>query len=130
MRSIPQGTGQKTIQTNNKLYQNHVKDLSIQISLSGLSFCILNRTHNHVEFLHQDAFEKKANPFEALEYLKKALNTHPVLNQTFSSVLVIYQNELSSLVPKELFDKDHLADYLKFNSKILKSDFMIGRAHV
>ncbi len=92
--------------------------------MSGLSFCILNRTINNIEFLIEQDFDKKANPFEVLQHLKKALSTHSKLNDTFSSVLVIYQNELSNLVPKSFFDADQLADYIKFNSKILKSDFL------
>ena len=64
------------------------------------------------------------NPFEALDHLKKSLSANQELSQTFNSVLLIFQNELSNLVPKELFDENQLADYLKFNSKILKSDFI------
>lgn len=92
--------------------------------MSGLSFCILNRTSNSVEFLINKSYDKKANPFEALEHLKKALGAHTELSQSFTSILVVYQNELSNLVPKIFFDEDQLADYLKFNSKILKSDFI------
>lgn len=104
--------------------QNYIKDLSIQISLSGLSFCILNRTQNKIELLKQYPFEKKANPFEILEQLKSVLESDSGLSQSYSSVLVIYQNELSNLVPIALFDDQQCADYLKFNSKILKSDFI------
>ena len=124
MKSKLLETGQKTFLKINRLNSNHIKDLSIQISLSGLSFCILNRTSNTIEFLQNIVFEKKMIPFEALEYLKKALAQNSELSQTFSSVLVIYQNELSNLVPKDLFNEEQSADYLKFNSKILKSDFI------
>ncbi len=103
---------------------NNIKDLSIQISLSGLSFCILNRTSNTIEFLKTIPFDKKANPLETLEHLKDALSLNTELTRSFSSILVIYQNELSNLVPKELFNEEQSADYLKFNSKILKSDFI------
>ncbi len=34
------------------------------------------------------------------------------------------KNELSTLVPKELYDESNKADYLKFNTKILKTDFI------
>ncbi|MGJ8593618.1 MAG: DUF3822 family protein [Aquaticitalea sp.] len=104
--------------------QNHIKELSIQISLNGLSFCILNRTSNSIEFLKSKSFDKKSNPFEVLEQLKSILKNEAELNQTFGSVLVIYQNELSNLVPKALFNEEQSADYLKFNSKILKSDYI------
>ncbi len=117
-------TGQKTIQKNNSLTQHNTKALSIQISLSGLSFCILNSTIQTIEFLEHKRFNKKLNPLETLEQLQLVLDNNSVFTQSFASVLAIYQNELSSLVPKELFDEKNSADYLKFNAKILKSDFI------
>lgn len=98
--------------------------MSIQISLNGLSFCILNKTTLLVEFLKNKDFHKKLNPFEVLEQLKECLSMYPELHKRFESVMVIYQNELSSLVPEALFEESHAADYLKFNSKILDSDFI------
>ncbi len=68
--------------------------------------------------------EKKATPFELLNQLKTIIESNADFNQEFDSVLCIYQNELSTLVPKSLFDDNHLADYLKFNAKILKTDFI------
>lgn len=68
--------------------------------------------------------EKKVSPFELLNQLKTIIESNSDFNQTFDSVLCIYQNELSTLVPKPLFDDSHLADYLKFNAKILKTDFI------
>lgn len=103
---------------------NPIKELSIQISLSGLSFCILNRTLSSVEFIHHERFEKQANPFETLAHLKEVLTSYKELNQSFFIVKVIYQNGLSNLVPKEFFDEEQSADYLKFNSKILNTDYI------
>ncbi len=100
------------------------QELSIQISLSGLSFCILQRDTNTITYLNNTAFERKVNPIELLDKLKDAFNTIEALKVSFNSVNVIHVNDLSSLVPKPLFDEDNLADYLKFNSKILKSDFL------
>ncbi|WP_203258407.1 DUF3822 family protein [Hyunsoonleella ulvae] len=99
--------------------------LSIQISLSGLSFCILNTNTNAISNFEHIRFNKKANPFEALERLIHFFETKPYLqNTTFDDILVIHENDLSTLVPKSLFNEDYLADYLKFNSKILKSDYI------
>ena len=118
------GTGLKTILKNNSLNKTYIKTLSIQIRLSGLSFCILNTTTNSVEYLVHYDFQKKLTPFEVLEHLKHFVETDTVFAQNFQSVLLIHQNDLASLVPKTLFDEAHIADYLKFNSKILKSDFI------
>ncbi len=99
-------------------------ELSIQISLSGLSFCILNRESKTITTLNHVDFEKKLNPFEVLDKLIHLFNTETVLQTPFNKVNLIHTNELSTLVPKPLFKEDCLADYLKFNSKILKSDFI------
>lgn len=101
-----------------------IKALSIQIRLSGLSFCILNRSTSTIELFKHVHLGKKATPLELLNTLKVTVESHPEFDQDFETVTCIYQNELSCLVPKALFDEDHLADYLKFNSKILKNDFI------
>ena len=124
MKSIPMVTGQKTIQKNSSLNKHNSKGLSIQISLNGLSFCILNRKTNTIEHLKSLVFEKKATPFETLERLVTALNTNTIFEQPFQTVLLIYQNELSTFVPRPLFNEDSCADYLKFNAKILNTDFI------
>jgi len=50
--------------------------------------------------------------------------SNTVFSADFNSVIVIHQNELATLVPKELYDAEHKVDYLKFNSKILRNDFI------
>ncbi|MCB0447010.1 MAG: DUF3822 family protein [Gelidibacter sp.] len=117
-------TGLKTFQKTNSLTQHNKKALSIQISLSGLSFCILNTTNHTIELLQHKDFTKKLTPFETLEQLKQFLDNNTVFSQSFDSVLAIFQNELSNLVPKSLYDETNAADYLKFNAKILKTDFV------
>ena len=101
-----------------------VKELSIQISLSGLSFCIINKSGNFVEFIKSIDLEQKQSPSNLLSKLKAVFETNSVFEQDFTTVLCIYQNELSCLVPQDLFKSEHLADYLKFNAKILKTDFI------
>ncbi|MEY8848938.1 DUF3822 family protein [Psychroserpens sp. XS_ASV72] len=103
---------------------NAIKSLSIQIRLSGLSFCILNRSSHTIEHLSHVAFEKKSTPFELLNKLKATIEGNSIFNQEFDSILCIHQNELSTLVPQALFDENQLANYLKFNAKILKTDFI------
>lgn len=117
-------TGQKTFQTNSKANILEINVLSIQVSLSGLSFCILNLDTNTISFYKSFTFEKKGNPNDLLDKLTHQFNTEDSLKQAFKSVMVIHENELSALVPQSLFNEDYLADYLKFNSKILRSDFI------
>ena len=109
--------------TNNSIHITH-KALSIQISLNGLSFCILNMQEHSVIRVEHVVFDKKLTPFELLDAVKDAFNTKEWLNETFDNVQVIHVNELATLVPKPLFNEDAIADYLKLSSKILKTDFI------
>ncbi|XMO86311.1 DUF3822 family protein [Algibacter sp. AS12] len=109
---------------NNITKTNTNIELSIQISLSGLSFSILNRDSNTIVVFKGYNFEKKLNPIEVLDQLKQLFARETVLQGHFGNIIIIYDNDLSTLVPNSLFNESHLADYLKFNSKILKSDFI------
>ncbi len=110
-------------QKNNNQEITH-KELSIQISLSGLSFCILNTEINTIIYLKTFPTTSKKTPFQILDKLQILFKEEDIFNQKFDNVNVIYVNELATLVPKELFKENLLADYLKFNSKILKTDFI------
>lgn len=109
--------------TNNTNTSFNNKELSIQLSLSGLSFCILNTNNSTVETLFTTTYNKK-NPTTVLDTVVDVFNTQKELQQSFDKITVIHENEWSTLVPKPLFDKEHIADYLKFNTKILKTDFI------
>ena len=98
--------------------------MSIQVSLSGLSLFVLNLTTSNIEYLESLNFDKKQTPKELLDHLVHYLNSTPTLNQEFSKVTLVHSNELATVVPKPLFDETNLIDYLKFNSKILKTDFI------
>ncbi len=109
---------------NNNLTNLTNLDLSIQINLNGLSFCVLNTESQTVTFIKQVAFEEKTTPIQVLDKLKQCFITIPELNIPFNNVRLVYVNELFTLVPETLFDESLLADYLKYNTKILKSDFI------
>jgi hypothetical protein len=117
-------TGQKTFQTNNNIDKILNNILSIQVSLNGLSFCILNKKTNSLTHFSSIQFDKALNPLEVLNELKNHLSTNKVLQQDFANLHLIHENELSTLVPKSLFHEANLADYLKFNAKILSSDYV------
>lgn len=104
------------------MISNPIKELSIQVHLSGLSFCILNRSDNSISYLNHFNFEKKLTPNHLLEELKKTLSSESAFSELFSVVTLIYQNELATVVPQSLYSDLNKADYLKFNSKILQTD--------
>jgi hypothetical protein len=117
-------TGQLTIRKNNKLTKNNSIELSIQIGLNGLSVSTLDRNRTTVDFFKIIPFNKRQTPFYIKQKLEDAITLETKLQRAFSKVTVIHDNNLSTLVPKALFNKEHLADYLKFNAKILQTDFI------
>jgi len=117
-------TGQQTYQARNNINKTKNIMLSIQVSLNGLSFCTLNTQNQSITYYSTIVFDKRLTPNLLLERLISQLNSDKNLQKDFDQVIVIHENELSTLVPNKVFNEDHMADYLKFNSKILSTDYI------
>lgn len=100
------------------------KKLSIQVSLNGLSFCVLNTSANTLLKAEKTVFAKKLTPHGLLKRLKSFFSEHDIQLHRFSEVIVVHRNNLFGFVPRFLFDADELPNYLKFNTKILANDHM------
>lgn len=98
------------------------KKLSIQISLNGLSFCVLDSIENTIVKQESISFSEELIPFQVLKNLQQLLEKHEIIKMSFSDVTVIHRNTLFSIVPKALFKEEELVNYLKFNTKILAND--------
>ncbi|MDT0690671.1 DUF3822 family protein [Salegentibacter sp. F188] len=107
----------------NKQEQNFLK-LSIQVSLNGLSFCILNTKSKAVVFYKKQIFTAQLNPAKVLAEIELIYQKESVLEQEVDEVIVIFSNSFYSLVPSPLFSEENVSNYLKFNTKILKTDFI------
>jgi len=117
-------TGQGTMTKKNNINLLSNKILSVQVSLNGLSFCILDSIENNILFLKETHFDTQKNPIEIEKLLKEEFECNTTLQQEFKKVTLIHQNDICTFVPKGLYDENHLTDYLKFNNKIFKSDFI------
>ncbi|WP_292246183.1 DUF3822 family protein [Mesonia sp.] len=113
------------VTTTNSLQHKDLK-LSILISQDGLSFCTLNQKENTVEYFYSKDFIDSLDPEKILDELKIAFKFHLEENieVRIKDVDVLFANNLYSLVPQVYFSEDQLTDYLKFNTKILKTDFI------
>ena len=112
-----------TLQNNNINQQNSFR-LSVQLTLSGLSFLVTNTVTKEIDFFSDKTFEQTVNPGELLLELKSVLNDNSIFNIKFSEINIIYHTRLYTLTPTSLFDESKSSDYLKFNSKILENDFI------
>jgi len=99
--------------------------LSIQFNLDGFSFCISNNTSNETVYFSEYEFdEKQGTPESLLKQIEAIFKTDIQLQKDFSSVLVIHQNDLFTLVPNAYFSEDKLLEYLDFNIKTIATDFI------
>lgn len=113
----------KEINTNNNSDLSYTK-LSIQISLNGLSFCVLDSISNTIIKQESTTFSEELIPFQVLKKLKEVLEKNEIDKMSFSNVTIIHRNTFFSLIPKALFDEKEVANYLKFNTKILANDLI------
>ena len=96
--------------------------MSIQVSLNGLSFSIVDSIAQKTEHLKTIRFKASATPYLLLKELKKAFEKHSILKEQYEEVTVVHKNNLYALVPHALFDVEELPNYLKFNTKLLAND--------
>ena len=108
----------------NNLELNTLKEntLSIQISLDGFSFCVYDNISDGLITLNHYPF-KANSPEDLLEKIKDIFNNSDLLKLNFKKVSVCHESNLSTLVPKSLFDKEKLSTYLSYTVKTLENDF-------
>jgi hypothetical protein len=106
--------------TNNDITKNNYKKLSIQVSLSGLSFCVFDLltnkiiTHKVIDFAKESILE---------ESLWKTFVGNVILTNSYDEIVVLHENNLNSFVPNSLFDENYLGSYLQYNIKVFATDF-------
>ncbi len=115
--------GLKIIRANNKISEKNLV-LSIQIGLNGLSFLVLDLFSKNIEDYSYQTFKDKITPKVLLDKIIKQFELNKNLNQDFTKIQLIHDNELQTLVPSALFEEANLTDYIKYNAKIFKSDFV------
>lgn len=113
--------------TNNDIDFLNLEDnyLSIQLSLDGFSFCVYNKIHDKVGAFGVYEFDNsKGSPFKQLECVKELFAQEKVLQLNYKSVFVTHFNNLVTQVPRPLFNKNSLEQYLQYTVKVLENDFI------
>lgn len=100
------------------------KKLSIQVRLDGFSFFIQNLDTLAIEHYENHPFDRAIDPLGLTKKLEDLYIKSTILKQAFKKVSVVYINSLFTFVPKAVFNENSIADYLKFNIKILATDFI------
>ncbi len=111
-------------ESNNNIDYNSNYRLSVQVSLNGLSFLILDDASSVTHFKKEIDFPESHNPDEVLSKIESTFNQFEELLMPLKDVTVIHQNTLFSLVPKAIFQEDNLEHYLKLNTRVFPTDFI------
>ncbi|MFC4739974.1 DUF3822 family protein [Flavobacterium ponti] len=106
--------------TSNDITQRNYKKLSIQVSLSGLSFCVFDTITNKIIIYNSVAFQKN----EVIDgQLWNAFINNTTLSKSYDEIVVLHDNNINTFVPKPLFDINNIASYLQYNVKVFETDF-------
>lgn len=108
--------------SSSDIADKNFQKLSIQVSLNGLSFCIVDTIGNTIVSQDSIVFEEERSPYGLQKGLLALVEKHKIAESHFSEVIVVHRNKLFTLVPKSLFEESEIANYLKFNTKILAND--------
>lgn len=97
--------------------------LTIQVSLTGMSFCASD-TLNHTVLVLESIVFDTANPnFKIEDTITELFTNNPVFKERYDEVAVLYDNHLSTFVPEPLFDESYLGSYLQYNTKVYENDY-------
>lgn len=120
---------EKTIRINNNskdLDNLNDSHLSIQLSLDGFSFCIINKSLNEVTALYDYTFiNKSPTPEKHLANVIEVFKLEKLLQRRYHTVNITHVNDLSTLVPKAFFNHEQIKSYIKHSSKVYKNDYIV-----
>jgi len=110
----------KALAKTNNDYSDFNKNyiLSIQISLDGFSFCIVDDERNKLIALETYAVQE-IDDYEILaKDLGELFNNLDILKRRFNRINVLFEGTKSTLIPFPLFEDAASEHYLKFNHKL------------
>jgi hypothetical protein len=99
------------------------KKLTLQVTLSGFSFCTIDKLSNKIIALKEIDFSNFPATSKVEDLYWKAFNDNPELKEKYDEVIVLHDSNLATFVPTALFDEDFLGSYLQYNTKVFETDF-------
>lgn len=109
-------------QINTDFYKVKLR-MSVQISLTGLSFLIIS-SENTILWQHKEKWlYNTVSPSELLERIILSIEQAPI-NNDIEKIKIFYHTPLYSIVPTEFIGETDLKEFLKFNIKTLTSDYI------
>ena len=98
------------------------KKLSLQVTLNGFSFCIIDILSNEIVVLKEIDFSDFPATSKVEDLYWKAFNDYPELKEKYDEVIVLHDSNLSTFVPTALFDEEFLGSHLQYNTNVFETD--------
>lgn len=92
--------------------------LSIQVSLNGLSFCILDPVRNKYIALSHQNFENDLAFDDLLNTIENIIKKDDLLSYSYKSTKLIWLSNKNTFIPNSYFNKKNLKKYFEFNQKL------------
>jgi hypothetical protein len=105
--------------------QTHQYHLSVQISLDGLFFTILDIPRGKYVLLNGTNFFLK-RPRLLLKHVRQVFDSEDVLNHDFKSMEILYSGRKFTLVPQAFYSLGSLDKFLWFNNE-KENGFVLGK---
>ncbi|MBC7642327.1 MAG: DUF3822 family protein, partial [Flavobacterium sp.] len=99
------------------------RKLAIQVATNELSFCVFDTLNSTVKSVKSIFFNTFEASIKTEDLFADAFQNFPELNDKYDDVVVIHNNNLSTFVPKAIFDEEYLGSYLQYNTKVFENDF-------
>ena len=99
------------------------KRLSIQVSLSGLSFAVFDVITDHIIALQSIPFSAFQRSSKIEDLLAVVFHEYPELRNSYDEIKIIHSNNLCTFVPAALFDSEFIGSYLQYNTKVFETDY-------
>jgi len=96
--------------------------LSIQVSLDGFSFALLNVKDQKYTAIQFYDIQECHNYSELAEKIEQIIAQQELLQQHYSTVAICICNSINSLTPKDLYKKNYGKELLGFNQILLQNE--------
>jgi len=94
------------------------KELSIQISLNGFSYCVCTANDKNVIAFRSYQYNNAILFEDVLSQTEAIIEQDSLLSMPFTKTRLLYISRKSTLVPDEYFDPDLIKRYIDFNQPI------------
>ena len=92
--------------------------LSIQVSLNGLSFCILDPVRNKFIALSHKNFEKNLLIDDLQSIIDKYVDGNELLNKEYKNIKISWQSIKNTIIPQKYFNDKDLKKYFELSHKL------------